>query len=160
MKYDVMRESKKGVRFSTSPVREYTSATSAFDKKSTWYSTSDYACFRKARDEDATAIRGRNPNDLAEDECFWGIESSIVPNLRDRALLTRRRACIGVLAEQKAQRIIYKSDPEDISKASSTHTEWSASVARKKALFYAKSLHGTEQVRQHGCSSASRHASL
>lgn len=118
----------------TAKLRRYQKDTSV-DPATMWYSVSDYRQFRLERQIDAARMAGRRPVDIDEDiECFWGLENWIVPNLVEKIMDTRARVRTVVLAGQ------YKNDPESLSKASIFHSQWSADVARKKALFYSSHL--------------------
>mmetsp|Transcript_7891 Transcript_7891/g.14176 ORF Transcript_7891/g.14176 Transcript_7891/m.14176 type:complete len:149 (-) Transcript_7891:306-752(-) len=127
---DDSSSSKKVVRFAPKANLQYQSNASEDPRSSSWYSASDYKRFRVDRATDASN----------ENECFWGLENVIVPNLRERVVHTRDNIRKGVLAEQKSQFMQCRYNPDDISRASSAHSEWSAAVARKKASFYSSCL--------------------
>lgn len=137
--------SEKGVRFAPCVnVQRYENGDS--DPSSSWYSQSDYKRFRTDRIMDAVRIGGRHPDDLKEKECFWGLENVLVPRLRERVIQVRENIRKGVLAEQKAQRMECRPNPYNISRSSTKHSEWSASVARKKALFYSSQVRITAGI--------------
>lgn len=129
--------SKKEVRFAKQKkLHIYERSTS--DPTSSWFNAEDFSQFRLDRSNDAAKMRGRHPNELDQDtECFWGLENVIVTDLRQRTLQTRRAIAQDVLSAQEEQWKERRLNPHKIYRASRTHSEWSASVARKKALFYA-----------------------
>ena len=129
--------SKKEVRFAKQK-RLHIYERSTSDPTSSWLDAGDYSQFRLDRSNDAAKMRGRHPNELDQDtECFWGLENVIVTDLRQRTLQTRRAIAHDVLSAQEEQWKERRLNPHKIYRASRTHSEWSASVARKKALFYA-----------------------
>mmetsp|Transcript_12132 Transcript_12132/g.26489 ORF Transcript_12132/g.26489 Transcript_12132/m.26489 type:complete len:184 (-) Transcript_12132:1739-2290(-) len=131
--------SNKEVRFAShSTLRQYEDDDS--DPRSVWYSHSDYERFKYDRFMDAARIRVCRSDDLKENECFWGLENVILPEMRERVLLARARMIKGVISEQKSQWTEHRYNPHGISKSCSDHTEWSAKVARKKALFYSSQI--------------------
>lgn len=136
---------KKEVRFAPKArVRTFKRAM-GYDSRSSWYSTKDVKRIQMNRASDISMLRGRDISELEEHECFWGLENSIVPGMRPKILLIRSVIRKGVLDEQRLQRSNCTSNPDKISRASSTYSEWSATVAHKKALFYSNCIQSSQE---------------
>ena len=134
-----MDSSRKGVKFDPmTTVHEYRRANS--DPRSTWLCADEYKILRINRAIDAVKIKAKHPSNLTEDDCFWGLENTIVPRMKERVLTSRARIADGVIAAQKYQDRRSSSNLGRISHASRIHSEWSAAAARKKALFYASQV--------------------
>lgn len=131
---------KKGVTFASHAKVKVLKINQDIDPKSTWYSSADYKRFRYDRVTDALAMKGRHPDDLEEDECFWGMENILVSDLRDRASQTKVNVIQGVLIEQRSQERLCRHSPNDIARKSTDYSQWSAAVASKKALFYSSEV--------------------
>lgn len=137
---------KKTVRFApTARVRKFKSVAND-DSMSTWYSIKDYKRFQRDRAIDCDSVRGRDIYTLKDDECFWGLENSIVPDMRQNIFLLRSHIVKGVLNEQKSQQLNGMANLGSISRASSIYSDWSATVAHKKALFYSISIKNSQQI--------------
>ena len=136
--------SKKEVRFSSRGTIRIYERSSSYDPTTTWYKVEDYLQFRADRATDVSRIRGRHPDDLKEVECFWGLENSLVPDLKQRVVKTRQIITQGVLKVQEDCKDCNTAEsrlcPHKIAETAASSSTWSAAVARKKALFYSSQV--------------------
>ena len=133
--------SKKEVRFSSRGTIRIYERSSSHDPTTTWYKVDDYLQFRADRATDVSRIRGRHPDDLKEVECFWGLENSLVPDLKQRVVKTRQNITQDVLKVQEdCNTAESRLSPHKIAEAAASSSTWSAAVARKKALFYSSQV--------------------
>jgi len=123
---DLNKPAKKSVRFSSRRNKTQTiihiSEFTPEEKKSCWYSRSEFTAMRKARD-DCTKCLDRN-QPLPEDEAIEGLETS---NESFFSIHRIRRAIHAVLAEQHDQRMFGMVDPEYLALRYTAHSTPSTS---------------------------------
>lgn len=98
-----------------------------------WYNSADLARFRADRKVDATRIKNRENSE--NETCFWGLERTLVPNIRRNTILSRRAVRKAVLTTQQDGACV-----ETIRQSSIAHSEYSLKVAQSKGRYYSNHL--------------------
>ena len=135
--------SKKVVRFATT-VNRFKPRIDPPEAGSLWYNVTDYRRILRERRLDASRMAGRHLKEIDdENECFWGLEKLLFPDLAERVLDTKANVSRAVLTGQRRQ-----CDPDMLSKASNFHSRWSAKHAREKGLIYSN---GISRIKAQSC---------
>ena len=104
-----------------------------------WYNSADLARFREDRKVDATRIKNRENSE--NETCFWGLERTLVPNIRRKTILSRRAVRKAVLTTQQDGACV-----ETIRSSSIAHSEYSLKMAQSKGRYYSNHLWSVKLV--------------
>lgn len=126
-------KNNRTVKFSSSNTHTMHYEDKIARKSLIWYNSADLARFRADRKVDATRIKNRENSE--NEMCFWGLERTLVPNIRRKTILSRRAVRKAVLTTQQDGACI-----EKIRESSIAHSEYSLKVAHSKGRYYSNHL--------------------
>jgi hypothetical protein len=121
------------VKFSSSKTHTMHYEDKIARKSLIWYNSADLARFRADRKVDAIRIKNRENSE--NETCFWGLERTLVPNIRRKTILSRRAVRKAVLTTQQDG-----ACAETIRESSIAHSEYSLKVAQSKGRYYSNHL--------------------